>query len=257
MTTVLVTGGSGNLGQHLVRQLLDGGYDVRIASRRPALVGWSADATWATVDYRTRAGLDAALTGVDVVIHCASGSAKGEAETMAALLSSGKRAGLAHLIYISIVGVDKLPMGYYRAKLAAERALIASGLPWTILRATQFHDLALSLIAAMCKLPIAVVPRSVSCQPVGVAEVAARLVESAGGPPAGRVPELGGPEIIALTELARTYLNSVGRKSPVIAIPLPGKLMRGLRKGYGLTPEHGDGVQTFTEFLQVKALSGD
>src|SRR5207237_200900 len=150
---------------------------------------------WATVDYRTRAGLAEALTGVDVVVHCASGSGKGESETMAALLSSGKRQGLGHLLYISIVGVDRLPMGYYRAKLAAERALIASGIGWTILRATQFHDLALTFVKAMCTLPVGITPKGVSCQPVAVQEVAARLVALAAAGPAGRVPELGGPEI--------------------------------------------------------------
>ena len=119
MTTVLVTGGSGNLGGHVVQQLLDSGSDVRIASRRLEPSGRESDAVWATVDYRTRAGLAAALAGADVAVHCAGGSAKGESETIAALLSSAKRAGLAHLVYISIVGVDKLPMGYYRAKLGS------------------------------------------------------------------------------------------------------------------------------------------
>src|ERR1700712_2231692 len=256
MTTVLVTGGTGNLGRHVVRQLHDARYDVRVASRTRAPAGKHPDVRWEVVDYRTRAGLDAALAGADVVIHCASGSAQGEAETIAALLSSGKRAGLAHLIYISIVGVDRLPMGYYNAKLAAERALIASAIPWTVLRTTQFHDLALSLVRTMCRLPTGLVPKGVSCQPIGVQEVAGRLVELAGGPAAGRVPELGGPEIKRLTELARTYLHTAAKQRPVMAVPLPGKLMRGLRKGYGLTPDHGDGIQTFAEFLQVRARSG-
>ena len=255
MTTVLVTGGTGNLGRHVVRQLLDARHDVRIASRRPAPAGGNPAVTWATVDYRTRAGLTAALAGVDVVVHCASGSAKGEAETITALLSSGRRAGLPHLVYISIVGVDKLPMGYYNAKLAAERALIASGTGWTILRTTQFHDLALGLVRVMCRLPIGVVPKGISCQPVGVQEVAGRLVALAAGPPAGRVAEMGGPEIVEFSALARTYLHAMGRNQPVFTVPLPGRLARGLRQGYGLTPEHGDGVQTFAEFLQVRNRS--
>src|ERR1700712_270984 len=249
MTTVLVTGGTGNLGRHVVRQLHDARYDVRVASRTRAPAGKHPDVRWEVVDYRTRAGLDAALAGADVVIHCASGSAQGEAETIAALLSSGKRAGLAHLIYISIVGVDRLPMGYYNAKLAAERSLIASGIPWTILRATQFHDLALTFAQTMCRLPIGFAPRGVSCQPVAVAEVATRLVELAAGPATGRAPELGGPQITPFTELARTYLSSTGSRKRVVAVPLPGKLIGGLRRGYGLTPDHGDGVETFAQYL--------
>ncbi len=255
MTTVLVTGGTGNLGQHVVRQLLTTDCDVRIASRRARPAEPVPRAEWATVDYRTRAGLDDALAGTDVVIHCASGSARGEAETMAALLSSGKRAGLGHLVYISIVGIDKLPMSYYRAKLRAERALIASGIPWTILRTTQFHDLALSLIKGMCRLPVAVTPKGVSAQPVAVQEVAARLVGLAGAAPGGRVPELGGPEIKPLAELARMYLDSVGSRKPIMTVPLPGKLMKGLRRGAGTTPDHGDGVETFGDFLRVRRQS--
>lgn len=259
--TVVVTGGTGNLGRHVVRHLSTTGNLVRVASRgAEPHAGESVSARqpshdpevqWAVVDYRTRAGLDAALADADIVIHCASGSASGEAETMAALLSSGKRAGLAHLLYISIVGIDKLPMRYYKAKVAAERALIASGLPWTILRTTQFHDLALALVKGMCRLPVGIVPKGVSCQSVDVDEVAGRLAELADGPPAGRVPEFGGPEIKPFTELARLYLSSAHQRKKVVPVPLPGKLMKALIAGYGLTPEHGDGVMTFTDFLRL------
>lgn len=251
MTEVLVTGGTGNLGRHVVTQLTGVGHGVRVASRRTAPATPPPGVRWATVDYRTRAGLDAALAGADVVIHCTGGSTKAEAETIAALLSSGKRSGLAHLVYISIVGVDRLPMRYYQAKLTAERALIASGMPWTILRTTQFHDLALTFARTMCKPPVALAPRRVSCQPVAVAEVAARLVELAGEPPAGRVPELGGPEIKSFAELCRMYLASAGRHKRVLTVPMPGRLAKGLRAGHGLTPDHGDGIETFGEFLQT------
>ena len=254
MSNVLVTGGTGNLGRHLLPRLVAAGHTVRVASRDRAPGG--IDHEWATVDYRTRAGLDAALAGVDVVVHCASGNAQGEAETMAALLSSGKRAGLPHLVYISIVGVDRLPLGYYRAKWAAEKALITSGLPWTILRATQFHDLARTFVRALTRLPLGVAPKDISCQPVAVDEVAARLVELAGAPPAGRAEELGGPEILTYAEMARMYLDSIGkRRKRVVQLRFPGRLTKGLRAGYGTTPDHGDGVQTFAEFLLLDQSS--
>ncbi len=254
MTRVLVTGGTGNLGRHVAGQLIAAGQLVRIASRQSSPAGTALDHEWATVDYRSRAGLDDGLADIDVVIHCASGSPKGEAESMAALLSSGKRADLKHLLYISIVGVDRLALGYYRAKFAAEKSLITSGMPWTVLRATQFHDLALTMVKGMCKLPVAFVPKGISCQPVAVEEVATRLVELAADPPAGRVPEIGGPEIHSFTELARMYLHSARRRKPLAQVPLPGTLARGLRSGYGMTPDFGDGVQTFGEFLQMRRL---
>ncbi|SDO54544.1 Uncharacterized conserved protein YbjT, contains NAD(P)-binding and DUF2867 domains [Nakamurella panacisegetis] len=249
MSSVLVTGGTGNLGRHVVRQLLDRGHQVRLASRSAAPVEAITDYSWARVDYRSRAGLDAALIGVDTIVHCAGGSARGEAETMAALLSSGRRARVKHLVYISIVGVDRLPLGYYRAKYAAERSLIGSGLPWTILRTTQFHDLALAIVKGVCRSPVALAPRGVSLQPVAVEEVALRLSELAGADPAGRVPELGGPEIRTLADLARLYLRSTGRRRPIVPLPVPGRLIKGLRAGHGLTPDHADGVQTFAEYL--------
>jgi uncharacterized protein YbjT (DUF2867 family) len=255
MTTVLVTGGTGNLGGLVVAHLLTAGATVRLASRRTRPEDTAAELEWHTVDYGSRAGLDRALSGVDVVLHCAGGSGRAEAGTMAALLSSGRRAGLPHLAYISIVGVDRIPLGYYRSKLAAERALIASGIPWTILRATQFHDLALSVTAKLCSLPVAVVPR-LHCQPVAVAEVAARLVDIAAGPARGRVPEFGGPEILAFRELAQLYLRSQRKRKPMAPLPLAGRVARALRAGAGLTPDHGDGLQTFAQFLALRDVAG-
>ncbi len=251
MTTVLVTGGTGLLGGSVAAHLVTAGATVRLASRRVRPVDASADVDWATVDYASRAGLDRALSGADVVLHCAGGSGRGEAGTMAALLSSGRRAGLPHLAYISIVGVDRNPLGYYRSKLAAERALIASGIPWTILRATQFHDLALSITSRMCTLPVGLVP-GISCQPVAVEEVAARLVDIASRPPQGRVPEFGGPEILTFRQLAQLYLRSVRKRKPLVQLRVPGKAGAAWRAGAGLTPDHGDGLQTFAQFLALR-----
>lgn len=255
MTNVLVTGGTGNLGGSVVAHLVTAGATVRLASRRVRPVDADAEVDWIQVDYASRAGLDRALSGADVVLHCAGGSGRGEAGTMAALLSSGRRAGLPHLAYISIVGVDRIPLAYYRSKFAAERALIASGVPWTILRATQFHDLALSIAAKTCLLPVGLVPK-LSCQPVAVEEVAARLVEIASNPPQGRVPEFGGPEILAFRELAQLYLRSVRKRKPVVSLPVPGRVGAALRAGAGLTPDHGDGMQTFAQFLALRDGGG-
>ena len=255
MTTVLVTGGTGNLGGSVVAHLLTAGATVRLASRRPRPPGAVPEVDWAEVDYASRAGLDRALSGADVVLHCAGGAGRAEAGTMAALLSSGRRAGLPHLAYISIVGVDRIPLGYYRSKLAAERALIASGVPWTILRATQFHDLALSVVSRAALLPVAVAP-GLSCQPVAVDEVAARLVDIAAGPAQGRVPEFGGPEILSFRELVQLYLRARGKRKPVLSVPVPGKVAAAWRAGAGLTPDHGDGLQTFAQYLALREHRG-
>ena len=107
-------------------------------------------------------------------------------------------------MYISVVGADRVPVvsgidramfGYFASKRAAERVVADSGLPWTTLRATQFHDLILTVARQLAKLPVMPVPAGVRFQPVDAGEVAARLVELALGAPAGLVPDLAGPRV--------------------------------------------------------------
>jgi uncharacterized protein YbjT (DUF2867 family) len=96
------------------------------------------------------------------------------------------------------------------------------------------------------------VPRGIAFQPVAVADVAARLAELAAGEPAGRVPDLGGPEVRGLDDLARTWLAATGRRRRVVQVPAPGKLAAAVRGGANLVPEHADGTGTFEEFVAVR-----
>ncbi|ORT55144.1 NAD(P)H-binding protein [Streptomyces sp. CB03238] len=242
MTTILVTGGTGTLGRHVVALLRADGHEVRVLSRH---------AEPYAVDLREGGtGLDTALAGVDTVVHCASSPRGGDERAARNLIDAARRAGAAHLVYISIVGVDRVPLGYYRSKLAVERLVEESGLGWTVLRTTQFHDLVLTLLEAVAKLPVMLVPAGVSDQPVEVTEVAARLAELAVGAPAGRVADMGGPEVRTFPELARAYLRASGRRRPVVGVPLAGKAYRGMRAGGHLTPERAVGKGTFEEFLE-------
>ncbi|OKJ96777.1 nucleoside-diphosphate sugar epimerase [Streptomyces sp. CB03234] len=241
MTTILVTGGTGTLGRHVVALLRADGHEVR---------GLSRHAEPYAVDLREGGtGLDTALAGVDTVVHCASSLRGGDERAARNLIDAARRAGVAHLVHISIVGVDRVPLGYYRSKLAVERLVEESGLGWTVLRATQFHDLVLTLLEAVAKLPVMLLPAGVSDQPVEVTEVAARLAELAVGAPAGRVADMGGPEVRTFPELARAYLRASGRRRPVVGVPLAGKAYRGMRAGGHLTPERAVGKGTFEEFL--------
>jgi len=132
-----------------------------------------------------------------VIVHCATGL--GDVAAARHLIAAARRAGRPHLAYISIVGVDRIPFGYYKSKLAVERQVESSGLPWTVLRATQFHDLILGGCQALAGVPVMLVPGRVAFQPIDAGEVAGRLAELAAGPPAGRVPDMGGPRSEAPT----------------------------------------------------------
>jgi uncharacterized protein YbjT (DUF2867 family) len=157
-------------------------------------------------------------------------------------------------VYISIVGVDRVPVGYYRAKLAVERLIEDSGLPWTILRATQFHELILRGCELLARLPVLLVPAA-SFQPVSSGEVATRLARLAGQPPAGRVPDMGGPQVRTSRDLAGRYLRASGRRRRVLPVWLPGRAFTGLRRGGLLAPGHATGTITFDEFLAARFSS--
>jgi uncharacterized protein YbjT (DUF2867 family) len=242
--TILVTGGTGTLGRVVAERLLGEGREVRVLSRREA-----PDRTpyaWRTGDLRTGAGIAAATEGVDTIVHCATGATGGgDAATTRKLLDVTRG---AHLVYISIVGIDKIHFSYYNAKLAVERLIEDSGLPWTILRTTQFHDLVAAITKAQLRLPVTFTLKG-RVQPIDVREVADRLVELALGRPSGRVPDMGGPEVRDFRDLARAYLAGVGRSRPVVAVSLPGKAARAFRAGGNLTPGNAVGKVTFEQYL--------
>jgi uncharacterized protein YbjT (DUF2867 family) len=241
MTTILVTGGTGTLGRLVTERLRADGHEVRVLSRR---------AQPYAVDLREGgAGLDAALAGVETVVHCASAQRGGDEQAAQNLIAAARRAGVVHLVYISIVGVDRVPLPYYRSKFAVERLIEESGLGWTVLRATQFHDLLVTLFQGLGKAPVMPLPAGVSDQPVEVAEVADRLTELALAAPAGRVTDMAGPEVRSLDSLARAYLRTTGRRRPVLNVPLFGKTYGAFRAGGHLAPDQAVGKVTFEEHL--------
>jgi uncharacterized protein YbjT (DUF2867 family) len=246
---VLVTGGTGVLGRQLVDRL-EGRADVRILTRKPADRPGLVQG-----DLNTGEGLEAALDGVDVVAHCASAAdyrrPDRDVEQTSRLITAATPTR-PHIVYISIVGVDKIPFGYYRAKLASEQLIEQSGLPWTTLRATQFHDLALLFLILLTKGPVAMVPRGFRDQPVDAAEVADRLAELVLGPPAGRVPDMGGPEVLDAETMVRRYQELTGRRRPLLRLPMPGRVAAGFRAGHHLLTGGVQGTRTFDDYLKAK-----
>ncbi|MET7307137.1 SDR family oxidoreductase [Streptomyces sp. NPDC005571] len=240
MTTILVTGGTGTLGREVTDRLRTDGHEVRVLSRRSQPYA---------VDLRDGTGLDAAVDGVDTIVHCATTPRGGDDTAAGHLIEAAKRAGVPHLVHISIVGVDRVPLGYYRVKRQVEQMVEDSGLGWTILRSTQFHDLVLRILTAAARLPVMPLPAGVRLQSIDTGEVADRLAELAVVGPAGRLPEMGGPEVRELPELARAYLRATGKRRPLVPVPLAGKAYAGYRRGGHLTPRRAVGKATFEEFL--------
>jgi uncharacterized protein YbjT (DUF2867 family) len=253
---ILVTGGTGTLGRLVVPRLRDAGCDVRVLSRRSHKSGDGIE--FVTGDLATGEGVEAAVDGIETIVHLA-GSAKGDEDKARNLVQAASRAGAPHLVYISVVGADRIPVvsgvdramfGYFASKRAAEKVIEDSRLPWTTLRATQFHDLMLMVAQALAKLPVVPVPAGFRVQPVDADEVAARLVELTLGEPAGRVPDMGGPRVYGAADRFRGYLRaSKRRRRPIVPLWLPGKAARAFRDGANLAPEQAVGHRTWEEFL--------
>jgi uncharacterized protein YbjT (DUF2867 family) len=252
---ILLTGGTGTLGRRVVPLLHAAGHTVRVLSRhrhtdRPGI-------EFVVGDLATGAGITTAVTGVDIILHCA-GTAKGDDDKTRTLVRAAIGAGAPHLVYISVVGADRIPLvgpldramfGYFAAKHAAERVIAGSGLTWTTLRATQFHDAMLKAVTAMARTPVAVVPAGFRFQPVDTGEVAAHLVELALAPPAGLVPDLAGPAVHELTDLLRSYLSATHKRRLILPVRLPGKAASALRSGANLAPDRAVGHRTWEHFL--------
>jgi uncharacterized protein YbjT (DUF2867 family) len=265
---ILVTGGTGTLGRLVVAGLRDGGRDARVLSRgrrqgAEDLREGGTGIEFVTGDLTTGEGIEAAFEGTEIIVHCA-GSAKGDEDKARHLVRAASRAGARHLVYISVVGDDRIPIasgvdramfGYFGSKLAAERIVADSGVPWTTLHATQFYDLTWMTAQQMAKLPLIPVPAGFRFQPIDAGEVAARLVELALGPPAGLVPDMAGPRVYEMAELLRGYLRAVGKHRPLIPVWLPGKAARALRAGANLAPDRAVGRRTWEEFLAERVRS--
>jgi uncharacterized protein YbjT (DUF2867 family) len=248
MSTVLVTGGTGTFGGKIVPLLAEHGHEVRVLSRRPGRGTHVGDLV-------SGAGVAEAAAGADLIVHAATDNSwrigRTDVEQTKRLLAAAT--GCRHLLYLSIVGIDDIPFGYYQRKLACERLIEASAVPFTVLRATQFHELIAMVIGAAGRSPVAPLPLDFRFQPVAAAEVAGRAADLLDGEPLGRAPDFGGPQVLTGRELVGAWRAARGRPRVVIGLRLPGAVARAFRRGRNTCPDHADGRQTWTEYLRDTA----
>jgi len=245
---VLVTGGTGRLGRRLSEPLQAAGHRVKLMSRRGTGPGGIRG------DLSTGRDLHQALAGAELVVHAATDPRGDYWQTDVAgtrrLVQAVDRDRLQHLVNVSIVGVDRIPFGYYRAKFAAEQVLLASGLPVTLLRVTQFHDVVDELLETTRRGPILPVPMGWRARPVDVGEAAAYVASVASGPPTGELVEYAGPEELTAADLARAWAAAREPGVRVVATPVPGRLSTAFRDGAALPSGGARGRRTYGEHLR-------
>ena len=244
MSVVLVTGGSGTFGRKLVPLLAERGHEVRVLSRRPG-------AGTHVGDLVTGAGVANAAVDAELIVHAATdnGVRTGRTDLMQTTNLLSAATGCRHLLYLSIVGVDDIPFGYYQRKLACEQTIEASSVPHTTLRATQFHELIDKTLRVVSRWPVALLPLSFRFQSVAATEVAARAAELLDAEPLGRAPDFGGPQVLTGRQIVADWRAARGRPRAVIGVRLPGEVARAFTQGRNTCPDHADGRQTWAEFL--------
>ncbi|MFC4030116.1 SDR family oxidoreductase [Streptomyces polygonati] len=248
---VAVAGGTGTVGRYVVEELAAAGLEPVALSRSLG------------VDLVTGAGLDAAMAGVEAVVDVSNVTTTNARKAVAYfdgagrnLLAAGERAGVRHHVALSIVGIDRVGLGYYQGKLRQEEVLKGGRTPWTVLRATQFHEFAEQVLDRVPK-PLAVVPR-MRTQPIAAREVAQHLVRLVRAPALGMAPDLAGPQVEQLVDMVRRVLRARHERRLVLPVKMPGATGAAII-GDGLLPSGPGprGGQTFDVWLAQRVAQGD
>lgn len=247
---VAVAGGTGVVGRHVVRALVDSGHEPVVLARSKG------------VDLLTGGGVAEALEGVDATVDVTNVTttrrsvAVGFFEaTSTHLLTAGRAVGVRHHVVLSIVGVDRVALGYYQGKLRQEELALSGPVPATILRATQFHEFPGQMLDRV-KGPVAVVPR-MRVRPVAAREVGAALADLACRAPEGMAADMAGPQEHEFVDLAKQVARARGSRRPVIGVRLPGRAGRAMADGALLpTGACREGEQAFDQWLGDAAGSG-
>lgn len=240
-----IAGGTGLTGRHVDAVARSRGHDTVVLSRETG------------VELLSGAGLPQALAGVDAVIDVSNvATAKPDvsvaffAGASRSLLAAERVTGVRHHVALTVVGMDAAPDGYYAGKLVQERLVEGGDVPWTIVRTTQFHEYA-AMMFHRTRAGAHAAPTG-RVQPVAAREVAAHLVRLAEGGPAGRAPELAGPQEESLADMVQRYARAIGFRGLLPVVKMRGTIGRAFRSG-ALLPGPGSlrGTQTFAQWLDA------
>jgi len=241
---VAVAGGTGLLGRLVVGALTERGDESRVLARARG------------IDLTADTGLDDALAGCQAVVDVTNITTTRAATAVRFfdtvtrnLLAGAQRAGVGHVLTVSIVGVDTVDLGYYLGKRRQEELLAAGPVPWTLLRATQFHEFAAQVVVRGGLGPVVAVPTMLS-RPVAAAEVAAHVVDLLHRGPQGVALPIAGPERLTMADMVRRYLEAIGHRRVLVPLPIPGKAGEPMAGGALIPDEpYEHGVATFQDYL--------
>jgi uncharacterized protein YbjT (DUF2867 family) len=265
---ILVTGGTGHLGRDLVGRLVAEGRNVRLLSTRP---GTAADVQWAKGDLATGDGIHEAMKGVQSVINAATLSpiarrggirfadffgtpSSVDVDGTRRLLEAASRAEVRHFLHVSIVGLEGSSLPYAKVKLAGERLVRSSSVPWSVVHATPFFYLVEKMLAGLGRLPIWPLPIA-RWNPVDTTDVADYLIACLDDEQRGVREAISGPEDLSLVETARQLQQARGLRRPILPLPLPTKMVRNM----GFVSAQGRcGKKTWSTWLSgsAKAAQG-
>lgn len=244
---IAIAGGTGLMGGKLAHEAERRGHEVRVLSRASGIDLTAPDGAGPTAS--RIAGCDAVIDVLSIGTQNAQASVAFFEATTRTLLAAEEQAGVGHHVALSIVGVDLAPFAYYAGKVAQERAVREGRVPWTVLRATQFHEFAAQMFTVAARGPLHLAPR-MRTQPVAADEVAARLVDLAEAPARGRVADLAGPHEERLVDMIRRYARATGHRGWIPAVSLPGPFGRAMRDGRLLPAADATiGRQSFAEWI--------
>lgn len=222
MGRILITGGNGNLGQHLLEVLHNQGQTVRVMSRKPRPDEIHPEIEWVQADVINGEGVESALRDVDTIVNCMSSPRHNTYQTdilgTITLLKQAKQMTVRYVVHISIIGIDRIIFPYYQHKLGAEIAVMESGIPYLIARISQFHSFVDFILSPLREIQsdTVTIPVNVQFQPISTGDVASYLAPTIiKAETSGRI-EFGGNEILRLDQLASNWLEAQDIEKTII-----------------------------------------